>query len=157
MRSKVKFIFFLFLLISQIVIYRYVNVLKLNIDLFYLLLIYISVKSGFYKSIVTATIIGLVTDYFTGSNIGVFGFSRTVAAYLLNEFSKYIDLRRNVFIFFLISTSLFISNLIANLFFCLISDSAISINLLLYQPLLTGFVGILIISPEKMKRYLNVY
>ena len=157
MSKRVRFVFFLILIIAQIVFYKYVDVLKLNVDLFFLILVYISVKSGFYKSMISATIIGLVTDYFSGGNIGVFGFSRTVSAYLLNQFSKYIDIRRNIFVFFLIFTSLCISNFIANIFFCFISNARISLSLVLYQPALTGLAGILIISPTRMKKYFNVY
>ena len=135
----------------------YVDKLKLNFDLLFLILVYISIKSSFVKSILVASAIGLITDFLSGNIMGVFGFSRTIAAYLINEMSKYLDLRRNIFLFLLTALSLFISNMIANIFFYFILHFKISLNLILYPPLLTGLLGLVIVSPAKMKKYLDVY
>lgn len=157
MNRRIKFLLFLFLVIGQIVVNMYIDKLKLNFDLLFLILVYISVKSSFVKSILSATAIGLITDFLSGNVMGVFGFSRTLSAYLINELSKYLDLRRNIFLFLLTALSLFISNLIANIFFYFILDFKISLNLILYPPLLTGLVGLIIVSPARMKKYLDVY
>jgi rod shape-determining protein MreD len=126
-------------------------------DLLFLILVFISIKSSFLKSILSAAAIGLVTDFLSGNVLGVFGFSRTIAAYLINELSRYLDLRKNIFLFLIISLSLFISNLIANIFFYFILNFEISLNLVLYPPLLTALVGFIIVSPAKIKTYLDVY
>ena len=157
MNRKFKFIMLALLVFGQIVIHRYVHQFNLNLDLLFLLLVYVSVKSGFYKSVFTATAIGLVTDYLSGNVLGVFGFSRTVSAFMLNEISMRIDLKSNLFVFMLITISLAVSNLIANIFFYFIRGFPLSPELLLYQPLLTGLLGLLIVSPARTRQYLDVY
>lgn len=157
MNRRIKLLLFVFLVTGQIVINRYIDTLKINIDLLFLILVYISVKSSFLKSILSATAIGLVTDFFSGNIFGVFGFSRTVSAYVIFELHKYLDLEKPHFQFLLITLSLFISNLIANTFFYFILDYKISLNLVLYPPLLTSAVGIIILSSAKMREYLDVY
>ncbi len=157
MNRKFRIGIFVVLIILQIVIYRYDNILKINVDFLYLILVYISVKSGFFKMILSATMIGLVTDYFSMNVMGVFGFSRTVAAYLLNEIFRHIDLKNSLLVFLLIAISLFISNLIANIFFYIILGVKLSPNLILFQPIYTGLVGAFILIPSKMKEYLDVY
>ncbi|MCP5106353.1 MAG: rod shape-determining protein MreD [bacterium] len=157
MNRKLKIGLFLVLIALQILFHRYMNVLRFNLDLLYLILVFISVKSGFLKSILSGTVIGLVTDFFSMQVMGVFGFSRTLMAYLLNETSRHIDLKNNTFVFLLISVSLFLSNLLANVFFHFIKNADLDLNMILYQPLLTGLLGVLIISPTKVKRYLDVY
>ena len=157
MNRKFRIGIFVFLIILQIVVYRYENILKINMDFLYLILVYISVKSGFYKTILSATVIGLVTDYFCMTVMGVFGFSRTITAYLLNEISRHIDLKNSVLVFFLIAISLFISNLVANMFFFIILGVKFSSKLILFQPICTGLVGAFILIPSKIKKYLDVY
>lgn len=148
---------FVLLVLLQVAVNRYFNTWKLNLDFLYLILVYISVKSGFLKTILFAAAVGLVTDYTSGSVMGVFGFSRTISAYFIHEISTFLDLRRNLFLFLLIAVSLLISNLVANLFFFIILNFEISANLVLYPAGLTGLVGVLILSPKKMKQYLDVY
>ena len=157
MNRKFKIFMFFLLIILQILINCYAVKIKLNIDLFYLVIVYIAIKFTFLRSILVATLIGWITDYFTGGIIGVYGFSRTVSASLLNQFSKYIDLRRNFIVFLVITISLFFSNLIAGIFLNITAHFDITSNLLVIQPLMTGFSGLLIISFSKPKEYLNVY
>jgi rod shape-determining protein MreD len=133
------------------------NILKLNLDLLFLILVYISIKSGFLKTLLSATVIGLITDYFSMNVLGVFGFSRTIIAYFLNNMAKHIDLKNNLLVFTLISISLCLSNLIANTFFLLISGLKYNLNLIVIQPVLTGIMGILIVCTTKFKKYLDVY
>lgn len=157
MNRRFKVIVFVLLVLGQIVIHRYVHQLELNLDLFYLILVYISVTGGFYKSLITGMVVGLITDYLSMNVLGVFGFSRTFAAYLLNELSGGIDLRNNVFVFLLIAVSLALSNAVANIFFHLIFGSGFNLGLILYQPLLTALVGLITAGTEKAKKYLDVY
>lgn len=157
MNRKFRVGVFVVLIILQIIIYRYENILKINVDFLYLILVYISVKSGFFKTVLSATVIGLVTDYFSMNVMGVFGFSRTIAAYLLNEISRHIDLKNSLLVFILIAISLFISNLISNIFFYIILGVKFSPNLILFQPITTGLVGAFILIPSKIKEYLDVY
>jgi rod shape-determining protein MreD len=157
MNRRFKILVFVLLVVGQIVIHQYVRQLHVNVDLFYLILVYISVTKGFYQSMAGGMAIGLITDYLSGNVLGVFGFSRTLAAYFLNELSRRIDLRNNVFVFMLIAVSMAFSNIIANIFFSFILNYTINLSLVLYQPLLTAFVGLIIVSTDKAKTYLNVY
>jgi len=157
MNRRFKILVFVLLVVGQIVIHQYVRQLHVNVDLFYLILVYISVTKGFYQSMAGGMAIGLITDYLSGNVLGVFGFSRTLAAYFLNELSRRIDLRNNVFVFMLIAVSMAFSNIIANIFFSFILNYNINLSLVLYQPLLTAFVGVIIVGTDKAKTYLNVY
>ncbi|UCH92216.1 MAG: rod shape-determining protein MreD [Candidatus Aminicenantes bacterium] len=157
MNRKFKVLIFILLILGEIIINKYIHQLKLNLDLLYLILVYISVKSGFIKCLIAGTVIGLVTDYFSMNVMGVFGFSRTLGAYLLHESSWRIDLKNNFFVFLLVFLSLSLSNLVANTFFIIILDFNFSLRLILYQPFLTGLVGVLIVSPPSVKRNLDVY
>lgn len=154
MNQKIVLMLLLFLL--QIIFNRYVDFLRLNLDLLFLILVFISIKSSFGKSIVAGTVIGLITDFFSVNIMGVFGFSRTLAAYLLNELSRRIDLKNNILVFLLVAISLATSNVIANIFFFFILGFQFNISLLLYQPLLTGLFGIMTLSVLPRK-YIDVY
>lgn len=157
MGRRFKIALFIVFILLQVAIHRYVNELKLNLDLLYLILVYISIRSSFMKTVFSAAVIGLITDFFSMQVMGVFGFSRTIIAYLLNETAPHIDLKNNTFAFLLIAVSLFLSNLVANTFFYFISGTSFDSNLILYPPLLTGLLGVLIISPSSIKRHLDVY
>ena len=157
MGRRFKIALFIVFILLQVAIHRYVNELKLNLDLLYLILVYISIRSSFMKTVFSAAVIGLTTDFFSMQVMGVFGFSRTIIAYLLNETAPHIDLKNNTFAFLLIAVSLFLSNLVANTFFYFISGTSFDSNLILYPPLLTGLLGVLIISPSSIKRHLDVY
>ena len=108
---RFKIALFIVFILLQVAIHRYVNELKLNLDLLYLILVYISIRSSFMKTVFSAAVIGLITDFFSMQVMGVFGFSRTIIAYLLNETAPHIDLKNNTFAFLLIAVSLFLSNL----------------------------------------------
>ncbi len=157
MTRKYKFLMLTLMILGQILIYRYVHQLRMNLDFLYLILVYYTINSTFYKSIAAASIIGLITDYLSGGVMGVFGFSRTLAAFLLNEISKRIDLKNNIFVFLLIAVSLIFSNGVANFFFYFISGEPFNLNLVVYQPLLTGLVGVIIVAFSKSRTYLDVY
>lgn len=136
---------------------KYLHQLRLNLDLLYLILVYISIKSSFIKCIMMGTVIGLITDYFCMNVLGVFGFSRTQAVFLLFELSRRIDPNNNFLVFLLVFISLSVSNVIANIFFTIILNFDFSLSLILVQPFLTGLVGVLIAGSSKAKRYLDVY
>lgn len=156
MNSRVKNGLFILLIVLQVWSHRYRDILKLNLDFLHLILVYIAIQSGFLKTILSATVIGLVTDFLSMQVMGVFGFSRTITGYLLNEIARHIDLKNNFLAFLLISVSLLLSNLIANLFFHFISGFPFQLSLILYQPLATGLLGVLLIAPRKMRQYLDV-
>lgn len=157
MKRRIRIIFFLILFSAQILSNLYFHSIKLHIDFLFLILVFIAIKSGIVKTIASATLIGWITDYFSMGNIGIFGFSRTVVAFLLHELSRFIDLKNSFYTFLLISLSLSFSNLIANLFFLLIHGVKIQLHMLVFQPLLTGLLGIILISPKKIKKRLDVY
>lgn len=148
---------FVVLILLQIVVQRYMNVLRVNLDFLFLIMVYISVKSGYFKTLFAASAVGLVTDFFSLQVMGVFGFSRTLTAFLLHETSRHIDLKNNLFVFLLISLSLMVSNAVANLFFYFILDMPLNFNLILYQPLLTGFSGVLLMAVPAVKKNLDIY
>jgi rod shape-determining protein MreD len=157
MKRKFKFLIFILLILGEIIINKYVHQFRLNLDLLYLILVYISIKSGFIKCIIMGTVIGLITDYFCTNVMGVFGFSRTLAVFLLFELSRRIDPNNNFLVFLLVFISLSVSNVIANTFFTIILNFDFSLRLILVQPFLTGLVCLLIASSSKAKRYLDVY
>ena len=68
---RLKIGLFIVFIVLQVAIHRYVNVIKLNLDLLYLILVYISVKSGFMKTVFSAAAIGLVTDFFSMQDVTV--------------------------------------------------------------------------------------
>ncbi|MCI0470465.1 MAG: rod shape-determining protein MreD [Candidatus Aminicenantes bacterium] len=157
MNSRLKFLLFVCLIAAQIVFYRYNYILKLNIDFLFLILVYLSRRPGFLKGILAAAVIGLITDCLSVHVYGVFGFSRTAAAYMIGELSRFFDLRRYIFIFLLVFISLAVSNFIANVFFYFILGHKIGLNLVFYPPLFTGSAAVLILSLPKMKENLDVY
>lgn len=156
MNSRFRNVFLLAMLIGQIAISRYYQSLRFNVDLLFLIVFYISIRSGFIKTIVSASLIGLVFDYLSGGVMGVFSFSRTLAAYFLNMIARFVDLKNNFFIFLLIFTSLFLSNAVAFVFFVLIFKLKVTANLLLYQPLSSAVIGTIILGSKKVKSLLDV-
>jgi rod shape-determining protein MreD len=145
------------LILAQVILNRYVSITKINPDLLFLILVYISIQSGVLKTVIWATIIGWITDFFTFGLVGVFGFSRVLTAFLLHEFYKFFDLRRRFFVFLLIFVSLSFSNLIANLFFYFIYGEGIHLSLIFRQPFFSALIGTLIISSSKIKESLDVH
>jgi rod shape-determining protein MreD len=157
MSQRLKFFLFVLLLTGQIMIGRYQPLLRLSVDLIYLIIFYQAVKGGFYRGILAGALLGLLTDYFTGGVIGVFSFSRTLAAYLIGGVSRFIDYRKNSFIFAFLFGTLWISNAVANIFFQLAFRFHFSAQLLLWQPLLTALVGTILVGTNRAKALLDVY
>lgn len=157
MEKKYKFIIFALLILGQIVSHRYARGLNITPDFLFLIIVYICVKSGYLKSIFVASAIGLITDFLSGNILGVFGFSRTIAGYLLNEVSMRIDLKNNMFVFLMIFISLSLSNLVASLFFYFIRGFPLDAALIFYQPFFTGLLGLLFVISSTAKKYLDVY
>jgi rod shape-determining protein MreD len=156
MNSRFRNIILAVLVIGQIAIARNYHSWRFNIDLLYLIIFYIAIKSGFMSSVLSAAFIGLCSDYLSGGVMGVFSFSRTLAAYFLNVLARFLDLKKNVFVFLLIFVSLFFSNLLAFVFYVLIFDLKITASLLFFQPLSTAIVGTIIMGFEKAKSLLDV-
>ena len=156
MNNRFRNILFVALVIGQYVISRNYHSWRLNIDLLYLIIFYIAIKSGFMSSVLSAAFIGLCSDYLSGGVLGAFSFSRTLAAFFLNALARFLDLKKNVFIFLLIFVSLFLSNLLAFVFHVLIFNLKITTSLLFYQPLTTAVVGTIILGLKKVKSLLDV-
>jgi rod shape-determining protein MreD len=156
MNNRFRNAFLIVMLLGQVVIARYYQSLRFNVDLLYMVVFYISIRSGFMKSIISASLIGLCSDYLSGGVMGVFSFSRTLAAYFLNALARFVDLKNNFFIFLLIFISLLLSNLVAFVFYALIFKYKITVNLLIYQPLFTAIVGTIILGLKKVKSLLDV-
>ncbi len=157
MSRRFGIMLFILLALLQVIINRYMNDWSLKLDLLYLVLAYTAVKSGYFKTLFAGTAIGLVTDYFSMNILGVFGFSRTLAAFLLHETAPHIDLKNNLIVFLMISLSLCLSNGSANVFFYFIKNTPFNESMILYQPILTGLVGIAIFNFAKARKYLDVY
>jgi len=157
MNRRAKILLFLLLIGLQIVNNRYVYTLKVNIDFLFLILVYISSRSNFGLSILTAALIGLFTDFFSAGVLGIFGFSRTLAAYLIYQVAVFLDIRKSLFLFFSIALSLSLSNFLANFFLVIILDYRVSPHLVLYTPLLTALAGTLLLMPRKLRELLDVY
>jgi rod shape-determining protein MreD len=156
MNKRFRNVLFAVLVIGQIAIARYYHSLRFTVDLLYLVIFYIAIKSGFMTSVFSAAFIGLCSDYLSGGVIGVFSFSRVLAAYFLNSLARFLDLKKNVFVFLLILISLFLSNLVAFLFHVLIFNLHITSRLLFYQPLSTAVIGTIIMATKKVKSLLDV-
>ena len=156
MKQKFKIGILIALLASQILMDRYVHNLKFNVDFLYLILIYVSVRSGFLQTMLWSTLIGWATDFLSGGIIGIFGFSRALIAFLVHEVHRFVDLNKNTFVFLFILLSLSFSNLVANFFLYFIHSYPIEPGLVIRQPILTAIVGVLLISPNKMKDLLDV-
>jgi rod shape-determining protein MreD len=156
MNNRFRNGFFILMLIGQVAISRYHQSLRFNVDLLYLVIFYIATKAGFLSSVISASLIGLCSDYLSGGVMGVFSFSRTLAAYFLNIISRFLDLKKNLFIFLLIFISLFLSNLVAFVFYALIFKYRITASLLIYQPLFTAMIGTIVLGLKKVKSILDV-
>jgi rod shape-determining protein MreD len=156
MNNRFRNVFFILMLIGQVVIAKYYQSLRFNVDLLFLVVFYIATKSGFMNSVISASLIGLCSDYLSGGVMGVFSFSRTLAAYFLNVIARFVDLKNNLFIFLLIFTSLFLSNFVAFIFYALIFKYKITASLLIYQPFFTSGIGTIILGLKKVKSLLDV-
>jgi rod shape-determining protein MreD len=156
MNKRFRNVLFFLLVIGQIAVARYYHSWSFNVDLLYLIIFYIAIKSGFMPSVLSAALIGLCSDYLSGGIIGVFSFSRTLAAYFLNSLARFLDLKKNVFVFLLIFISLFLSNLLAFVFYILIFNLQITASLLFYQPLSTAVIGTFLLGFKKAKSLLDV-
>ena len=156
MNNRLRNVLFIVLLVGQVAIARYYQSLRFNVDLLYLVVFYISIKSGFMKSIISASLIGLCSDYLSGGIMGVFSFSRTLAAYFLNILARFVDLKNKLVIFLFIFISLLLSNSVAFVFYVLIFKYRITAGLLIYQPLFTAVIGTFILGSKKVKSRLDV-
>jgi len=156
MNKRFRNVLFVLLVVGQIAVARYYHSWRFNVDLLYLIIFYIAIKSGFMSSVLSAALIGLCSDYLSGGVIGVFSFSRTLAAYFLNSLARFLDLKKNVFVFLLIFISLFLSNLLAFVFYILIFNLRITASLLFFQPLSTAIIGTFLLGFKKAKSLLDV-
>ncbi|HOW45077.1 MAG TPA: rod shape-determining protein MreD [Candidatus Aminicenantes bacterium] len=156
MNNRSRAVLFALLAVGQIAVCRYYYQWRFAIDLLYLIVFFIAIRSRYLPSVLSAALIGFAGDILSGGVLGVFSFARTLAAFLLNTLARFLDLKKNVFVFLLILISLFLSNLVAFLFLVLIFRYRITANLLLFQPLATALAGTLIIGSRKAKVLLDV-
>ena len=99
MNNRFRTILFIVLAVGQFAFARHYYSLRFTIDLLFLVIFFIAIRSGFMTSILSAALIGFCSDYLTGGVMGVFSFSRTLAAFFLNSLSRFLDLKKNIFIF----------------------------------------------------------
>ena len=156
-KRQFRFTLALFLVLMQILVNLYLNEFNINIDFLFLILIYISSRGNFLKSLIIATFLGWTTDLLNSHIIGVFGFSRVVIAYIIFEIIVFIDFKRLSFTFLFIFFSLSLSNLVASLFLLFINDYGLSVGMIIYQPLLTGMFAVILVSSDRIKEAINVY
>ncbi len=156
MNNRWRTTLFIVLAVGQFAFARHYYSLRFTIDLLFLVIFFIAIRSGFMTSILSAALIGFCSDYLTGGVMGVFSFSRTLAAFSLNSIARYLDLKKNIFIFLLILFSLFLSNLAAFGFLVLIFQYKITVSLLVFQPLFTALLGTFILGSKKAKSLLDV-
>jgi rod shape-determining protein MreD len=156
MNNRWRTTLFIVLAVGQFAFARHYYSLRFTIDLLFLVIFFIAIRSGFMTSILSAALIGFCSDYLTGGVMGVFSFSRTLAAFSLNSLARYLDLKKNIFIFLLILFSLFLSNLAAFGFLVLIFQYKITVSLLVFQPLSTALLGTFILGSKKAKSLLDV-
>lgn len=126
-------------------------------DFLFLIIIYNALRASFLRTQLVACLLGWLTDYLCGGVIGVFGFSRIVAASLVHEIIRFIDLKKKGFTFFLVLMSLALSNGIAQLFFYLIHSAPVSLSLLFWQPLTTAALALLLVYWHRMNNIWDVY
>jgi rod shape-determining protein MreD len=156
MTKHARTILFILLAAGQLAVSRHYQSLRFNVDLLYLIIFFIAIRSGFLSSILSAALIGFLSDYLSGGVMGVFSFARTLAAYFLNAISRFLDLKKNVFVFLLLLVSLFLSNLVAFVFHVLIFKMKVASGLLLVQPLSTAAIGTILLGTKKAKSLLDV-
>jgi rod shape-determining protein MreD len=156
MNSRFRIVLFVLLAVGQVAVCRYYYQWRFSVDLLYLIIFFIAIRSRYLPAVLSAALIGFVGDVLSGGVMGVFSFARTLAAFLLNSLARYLDLKQNVFVFLLIQVSLFLSNLVAFLFLVLVFRYRITANLLVFQPLATALAGTLIVGSRKVKALLDV-
>jgi len=157
MNRRVKWILLFFLLFLQIFENKFLSDTWISFDFSYLILVFVALKSDIIKTGLVATLLGLMLDFLSGGVPGVFGFSRTLVAFITREILTFIDLKKNFYVFIIISGSLSVSNLIVNFLLYLIFGFAINISFVLYQPILTGITAYLILKNSYLKKQLDVY
>jgi len=144
------------MLLLQLLSQRYDFPSPVNVDFFFLVIVYFAVNSSFIRTMVMATVLGLISDCLSGGIIGVFSFSRILASFLVNQASRFIDFRRPVFVFFTVFLSLVFANTVAAFFLFLIMELTPTITLIVFQPLATAGLALVLINFKPTRRYINV-
>ncbi len=157
MRGKTKIL----LMIALIGLYFFQNIYLssswFSIDFTFLIIIFVALKSSVFKTGLIATFIGLMIDFLSGGTLGVYGFSRTLIAFIIREVLTFIDLKKGVYVFLITAISLSISNITANFLMFLILDFPFNINFILLQPIFTGLTANFILKSSYLKEKLDVY
>jgi len=156
-KQRFRYIIFIFFILLQFTVSKFLTEYKINIDFMYLILLYFIMRKSYIKAIIAAVFIGWLNDYFTGSIIGIYGFSRVSVTFILYGALNYIDPKRLIFAFLIIFASLTLSNFIANLFLLFIYHFNFNIDLLMIQPFLTAMTGILLLTSKSVRKAINVH
>ena len=156
-KTRIRLLLLFFLITMQVLFNIHLNKLNINIDFIFLILIYVTSRGNFLKTMITATLIGWVTDILSGHIVGVFGFSRVMIAFLIFEIIVFVDFKKLSFTFIFMFLSLSLSNLIANLFLMFINNFGLSPGMLIYQPVLTAMFTVLLVSSDRIKEAVDVY
>jgi len=157
MKRKTKIIIVLVLLILYYFQNLYLSYSWFSIDFTYLIIIFVALKSSIFKTGLIATIIGLMIDTISGNVLGVFGFSRTLIAFIIRGLLVFIDLKKELYVFFITAVSLSVSNLTANFLMFLIFGFSFSLKFIIFQPIFTGLTAFFILKNSYLKKHLNVY
>jgi rod shape-determining protein MreD len=128
----------------------------LNIDFFFLIIMHAAINFSFTRTMVTATALGLLTDYLSGGIIGVFSFSRILVSFLVFEAARMMDFRKKAFIFLAVFFGLLLANVMAVFFLYHISGLQPTLQILIIQPLSTAGLALLLTSIKSINEHLNV-
>ncbi len=156
-KTKIKILLVLILIIIQLYSYRFLSHHKLYFDLFFIFIFYFAYKKSYLQAVAAGFLFGILSDFFSLSYFGVFAFSRSLIAALINVIVNRFDLSNRAIFFLFFSFFLFLSNLIASLFFKFLFGFDINYQMLAFQPLLTAFIGMLLISLRRVRNEFNLY
>jgi len=156
-KRRIRILLLILLVLLQVLANRNADRLQVHVDFLFLIILYYCVRSDYYRSIIIASLIGIITDIYSMGILGVFGFSRALIAFFAFHTLRFLDLKRKLFFFFLVFFSLGLSNLIANGFFCLINNAGFNLRMVLLSPVLTAIAGVLILSFKTVRESLDVY
>ncbi len=156
-KKRLRLLLFILLILLQFTVSKFFAEYRINIDFMYIILLYFLIRKQFVTVIIAAMVIGWATDYFAGTLLGIFGFSRVAIAFILFGVFDYIDPKKLLWTFSLVFISLLLSNLIANLFMIFIYNFNFDYGLLFIQPLLTASFATVILTSRSVRKVLNVH
>ncbi len=154
--TRIRFTAFALLFLAQFISRQHDFSAALNIDFFFLIIMHAAVVYSFSRTMLTATALGLLTDYLSGGIIGVFSFSRILVSFLVYEAARMIDLRKRIFVFLTVLFGLLLANVMAVFFLYHISGLQPALRILVVQPLSTAGLALILTSIKAIREHLNV-